>query len=179
MDCSQRTSQGAQCIFHELQRLLLNIGKTGLFQVANHMGWHSENTCDLVDLKFSRFQKLRLFRGDADRLCISCPLQNGDLISIAAAAEGGLPALPNTLRVFNGPRMLQNTAGCCAVSKELRTILLTGNGHADGVFRHSDRAVATKPVKAKPLGYAARPRGFSRTTVPLTVRASSVLTVYS
>ena len=57
---------GLQRVFHELQRLLLNIGEAGLFQVANHMGRYSENTGDLVDLELSRFQKLRLFRGDAN-----------------------------------------------------------------------------------------------------------------
>ena len=46
--------------------------------------------------------------------------------------------------------MLQHTAGSSTVSKELRTILLTGNGHADGVFRHSDRRISHQPVKAKP-----------------------------
>ena len=41
-------------------------GETGLLQIAHHVGWHPENTGDLIDLELPRLQKLRLFRGDAD-----------------------------------------------------------------------------------------------------------------
>ena len=113
------------------------------------MGWHSENTGNLVDLELSRFQKLRLFWGDANRRIFHALLQNGYLIAVAAAAEGGLPAFPDTAGVFDGSRMLQHAAGCCAVSKELRTILLTGDCHADGVFRHRYGGIAHQTVKTQ------------------------------
>ena len=58
---------GLQRVFHELQRLLLNIRKARLLQVAHHVGRHPENSSNLIDLKFSGFQKLCLFRRDANR----------------------------------------------------------------------------------------------------------------
>ena len=114
------------------------------------MGRHPEDTGDLIDLELPRFQKLRLFRGDADGRVLHALFQHGNLIAVAAAAEGGLPAFPDTLRVFDGTRMLQDAARSCAVGKELCPVFLTGNRHADGVLCHSDGGIAHQPVKAKP-----------------------------
>ena len=114
------------------------------------MGRHPEDTGDLINLELPCLQKLRLFRGDANGRVFHALLQHGDLIAVAAAAEGGLPTLPDTLRVFDRPRMLQHAARSRAVGKELRPIFLTGNRHADGVLRHSDGGIAHQPVKAKP-----------------------------
>ena len=45
--------------------------------------------------------------------------------------------------------MLQHTGGSRAVGEELSTVFLGGDGKPDGVFRHCDRAVAHKAVKAE------------------------------
>ena len=100
-------------------------------------------------MKLSCFEKLRLLRRDADRRVFHAFFQHGDLIGIAAAAEGRLPALPYTLRVFDRAGVFQHTARSSAVGEELRTVLLAGNGHADGVLRHSDGAVTDQTVKTQ------------------------------
>src|SRR5699024_4145449 len=106
-----------------------NIRKARLFQVAYHVGRHSENSSDLIDLEFSRLQKLRLFRRDADGRVFHALLQYSDLVAVAAAAEGRLPALPHPLGVFDSAGMFQHTAGSRAVGEELGPVLLTGNRH--------------------------------------------------
>ena len=45
--------------------------------------------------------------------------------------------------------MFQNTARSSAVGKELGSVLLGGDGKADGVFRHSDGTVSHKTVKTE------------------------------
>src|SRR5699024_10101565 len=64
--------------------------------------------------------------------------------------KGGLPAFPDTLRVFDSTRMFQHTAGSRTVGKEFRPVLLTGNRHSDGVLCHSDGGIPHQPVKSKP-----------------------------
>ena len=113
------------------------------------MGRHSENSSDLIDLKFSCFEELRLLRRDADGRVFHAFFQHGDLIGIAAAAEGGLPALPHPLRVFDRAGVFQHTARSGTVGKELCSVLLTGDCHADGVLRHSDGTVAHQTIKAQ------------------------------
>ena len=49
-----------------------------LFQVAHHVGRHSENSSDLIDLEFSCFEELSLLRRDAPlasgpRMCCTSP----------------------------------------------------------------------------------------------------------
>ena len=46
---------GVQRVFHEFQALLLNIGKARLFQVSHHVRRDSENSSNLIDLKFASF----------------------------------------------------------------------------------------------------------------------------
>ena len=140
---------GVQGVFHELQRLLLNIRKARLFQVAYHVRRHSENSSDLIDLEFSRLQKLRLLRRDADGRVLHALLQHGNLVAVGAAAEGGLPAFPHPLGVFDGAGMFQHTAGSRAVGEELSPVLLTGNRHADGVLGHGNGTVTYQPVEAQ------------------------------
>ena len=113
------------------------------------MGRHSENSSDLIDLEFSCFEELRLLRRDADGRVFHALLQNGDLVGVAAAAEGGLPALTDTLGVFDGTGVFQNAARSRAVCEELSAVFLAGDGHADGVLRHSDGRIAHQPVKAQ------------------------------
>ena len=140
---------GVQRVFYELQRLLLNIRKARLFQVTHHVGRHSENSRDLIDLEFSRLQKLRLLRRDADGRVLHALLQHGDLVAVAAAAEGGLPALPHPLGVFYGAGMFQHTAGGRAIGEELSPVLLAGNRHTDGVLGHGNGTVSHQPIKAQ------------------------------
>ena len=82
------------------------------------MGRDSENSSDLIDLKFACFEELRLLRRDADGRVLHAFFQHGDLIGVAAAAEGGLPALPHTLRIFDRAGVFQHTARCRAVGEE-------------------------------------------------------------
>ena len=136
-------------VFHKLQGLLLNIRKARLFQIADHVGRDPENSSNFIDLEFACFQELRLLRRDTDGRVFHAFFQNGDFIGVTAAAEGGLPALPYTLRVFDGAGVFQHTTGRRTVSKELGSVFLTGNRHADGVLCHSDGAVTHQTVKAQ------------------------------
>ena len=113
------------------------------------MGWDSENSSNLINLEFSCFEELRLLRRDADGRVFHAFFQHSDLIGIAAAAEGRLPALPHTLWVFDCAGMFQHAARSGTVGEELCTVLLTGDRHADGVLRHSDGTVTDQPVKAQ------------------------------
>ena len=140
---------GVKGIFHELQGLLLNIRKARLFQITDHVRWDPENSSNLIDLEFSCFKELCLLRRDADGRVFHAFFQHGDFVCVAAAAEGGLPALPYTLRVFDGAGVFQHTTGRRTVSKELGSVFLTGNRHADGILRHSDGTVAHQTVKAQ------------------------------
>ena len=113
------------------------------------MRWHSENSSDFIDLEFACFEELRLLRRDADGRVFHAFFQYGDLIGVAAAAEGGLPALPHTLWVFDRAGVFQHTARGGAVGEELCTVFLTGNRHANGVLCHSDGTVAHQAVKTQ------------------------------
>ena len=140
---------GVEGVFHKLKGLLLNIRKARLFQVAHHVGRDSENSSDLIDLEFACFQELCLLRRDADGRVLHAFFQYGDLIGVAAATEGRLPALPHTLRVFDGAGVFQHTTRCGTVGEEFRAILLTGNRHADSILCHSDGAVANQAIEAE------------------------------
>lgn len=113
------------------------------------MGRNSENSSDLINLEFACFQELRLLWRDADGRIFHTFLKHCDFIGIAAAAEGGLPALPHTLRVFDSAGVFQHTARSGAVGKEFRTVFLTSDSHADSVFCHSDGAVANQAIEAE------------------------------
>ena len=106
------------------------------------MGRDSENSSDLIDLEFACFEELRLLRRDADGRVFHAFFQHGNFVCIAAAAEGGLPALPHTLRIFDRTGVFQHTARSGTIGEELRAVLLAGDRHADGVLCHSDGAVA-------------------------------------
>ena len=113
------------------------------------MGRDSENSSDFIDLEFACFKKLRLLRRDTDGCVLHAFFQYGNFVCIAAAAEGGLPALPHTLRVFDSAGVFQHTARSGAVGKEFRTVFLTSDSHADSVFCHSDGAVANQAIEAE------------------------------
>ena len=136
-------------VLHELKGLLFNIRKARFFQVADHVGRDSENSSDFIDLKFACFQELRLLRRDADGRVFHAFFQNGDFIGVATATEGGLPAFPHTLRIFDGTWMLQHTARSGTVGEELCTIFLAGNRHADSVLCHCDGTVADQTIEAE------------------------------
>ena len=113
------------------------------------MGRHSEKSSDLIDLEFSCFEELRLLRRDADWRIFHAFFQYGDFVCVSAATEGGLPALPHTLRVFNRAGVFQHTTRCDTVGEEFRAILFTGDSHANGVLCHSDGTVAHQTVKTQ------------------------------
>ena len=113
------------------------------------MRWDSENSSDLIDLEFSCFEELRLLRRDADGRVFHAFFQHSDFVCITAAAEGGLPALSHTLRVFDRAGVFQYTTRSGTVGEEFCTVFFTGNRHADGVLCHSDGTVADQTVKAQ------------------------------
>lgn len=55
-----------QRISHKLQRLLFDIGEGRMLKVADHVRRDTEDSRDLIQLEFSRLQKLRLLRRDAN-----------------------------------------------------------------------------------------------------------------
>nr|DAO53593.1 MAG TPA: hypothetical protein [Caudoviricetes sp.] len=180
---------GVKRVFHKLKGLLLNIRKARLFQVTNHVWRHSENSSDFIDLEFSCFEKLRLFGRYPDWRIFHTFLKHCDFICVSAAAEGGLPTLPYTLRIFDGAGVFQHTAGCSTVSKELGSVFLTGNRHADSILRHCNGTVAHQTVKAesgnmKHIGRLKRDRkllvfnGFIGTTVVGVVKTAVFISVH-
>ncbi len=70
---------GVEGVFHKLKRLLLNIRKTRLFQIADHVRRDTENSSNFIDLEFACFQELRLFGRNTDGRVLHPPLQNGHL----------------------------------------------------------------------------------------------------
>ena len=62
MVCSQRLIHGESVYFTNSSDLLFNVRKAALVEVAHHVRRHAENARDLVNLKFARFQELRLLR---------------------------------------------------------------------------------------------------------------------
>ena len=147
-------------VLHELQRLLLDVREARLLEVAHHVGRHPEDPGDLVDLELARLQELRLLRGDGDGRVLHALLQDGDLVRVAAPGEALVPALAHALRVFDRPGVLQKASGRGTVREELSAVLLGGDGEADGVLRHRDRAVAHEAVEAE-AGYVQHVRGAS------------------
>ena len=141
---------GVKRILYELKRLLLDIGKRGLFQVTYHVRRDTENPRNLVDLKFSGFQKLCLLRRNGDGRVFHAFLQDCHLAGVSGPAELTHPGIPYTLRIFDGAGVLQHTAWSCTVCKEFCTVFLRCNGESDGVLRHGNRRVSDKAVKAKP-----------------------------
>ena len=82
---------GVERVFHELKGLLLNIGKTRLLKVADHMRRHPENSSDFVYLKFSRFEELRLFGRNRNRSVFHSFLKDSDLSAVRRTSELTLP----------------------------------------------------------------------------------------
>lgn len=115
----------------------------------HHVGRNAVNTGDLIDLKFSCLQKLRLFRRDTNCLKLHTLLKYGDFMRVAVALIGGVPALLDTPNVLDNTRMLQHAAGVRAVGKKAGAVFLGGEGHADGVLRHSDWAITDQTIEAQ------------------------------
>ena len=101
---------GVKCILYELKRLLLDIGKRGLVQVTYHVRRDTENPRNLVDLKFSGFQKLCLFRRNGDGRVFHAFLQDCHLAGVSGPAELTHPAIPHTLRGLMSFKFDESTA---------------------------------------------------------------------
>ena len=138
-----------QRVLHELQRLLLNIRKARLLQIADHVGRHPENSSDFIDLELASLKELRLLRCDGDRRVLHALLQNRNLPGVLTSGEALIPALANAVRIFHRAGVFQEAARCRAVGEELRAVLLGGNGEADGILGHRNRAVADKAIEAE------------------------------
>ena len=107
------------------------------------MGRHSENSSDLIYLKFPCLQKLCFVRRDGNRSIFHALFQDGNLVAVGRTAEGGVPGITHPCRVFQRSRMLQHTAGSCSVGIELTAVFLRRNCQTDGVLRHGDK-IATQ-----------------------------------
>ena len=136
-------------VFHKLQGLLLNIGKARLFQITDHVWRYSENSSNFIDLELACFEELCLFGRYPYWRIFHTFLKHCDFICVSAATEGGLPAFPHTLRVFDRAGVFQHTARRSTVGKEFCSVLFAGNRHADSVLRHSDGTVADQTVKTQ------------------------------
>ena len=81
-------------------------GAHGVFGVLVLLGLGAGGAHRLGPVSYTH---LDVYKRQADGRVLHALLQHCDLVAVAAAAEGGLPALPDTLWVFDGPRMLQHT----------------------------------------------------------------------
>ncbi|MNG03175.1 hypothetical protein D3C84_862430 [compost metagenome] len=61
----------------EVDRLLADVGKGGLVQVVDHVARDVVDPRHLAAVHLLRFEKLRLFRRDGDRLVIQLTGQQG------------------------------------------------------------------------------------------------------
>ena len=111
---------------------------------------HSENSSNFIDLEFTSFEELRLFRGNTDGRVFHAFFKYSDLSAVGTPAELRLPRFTNLSRVFYCSRVLKHAAWRCAVRKELCAELLSRNCKPDSVLCHCNRRVANKSVKAKP-----------------------------
>lgn len=112
-------------------------------------GRHPENAGDLVDLKLSGLQKLRLIRGDGYGCVLHTFLKHSHFVGVAAARKAPCPAVPDLLRILYRARIFQDVAGCCLVGEELGAVFFRCDGQPDGVLRHGDGTVAHEPVNAQ------------------------------
>ncbi|CRH93323.1 Uncharacterised protein [Chlamydia trachomatis] len=175
-----------QRVLHKLQRLLLNIGKRGFFEVTDHVRRDTENAGDFVDLKLPRLQKLCLFWADGDGRVFHALFQYRDLVAVPCAAERRLPRLPNPSWILDRARMLQHTTRCRAVGKERCAVVFGSLRQADGVLGHRNRAVANQPIEAEPWNMQHLVRGklhgfeppgrFIPRTLILVIQPSSLIT---
>nr|DAU01013.1 MAG TPA: hypothetical protein [Caudoviricetes sp.] len=136
-------------VFHEFQRLLLDVGEGRLVQIAHHVGRHAENARDFVDLEFAGFEELCLLRRNGDGLIAHSLFEDGDTVSVSAALINGVPGIAHALGVFYHARMLQHAARLRAVLIKGRAVFVAGEAHADGLLRHGDGTVADEAVKAQ------------------------------
>ena len=136
-------------VFHEFQRLLLDVGEGRLVQIAHHVGRYAENARDFVDLEFAGFEELRLLRRNGDGLVAHSLFEDGDTVGVFAALINGVPGIAHALGVFHHARMLQHAARLRAVLIKGRAVFVAGEAHADGLLRHGDGTVADKAVKAQ------------------------------
>ena len=113
------------------------------------MGRHSENSSDLIYLKFPCLQKLCFVRRNGNRSIFHALFQDGNLVAVGRTAEGRVPGVTHPCRVFQCSRMLQHTTWCCSVGVELTAVLLRCDCQADGILRHRNGAVTNKPVKTQ------------------------------
>ena len=89
-----------QCIFHELQGLLLYIRKAGFLEIPHHVRRHTENTGDLINLELSGFQKLCFVRRNGHGLESHALFQNGDAMAVLSRKLRA-PAFTQTFRIFH------------------------------------------------------------------------------
>ena len=141
---------GFKGVFHEFKRLLLDIGKTRFFKVADHVGRNSENSSNFVYLKFSCFKELRLLGRNTDGSVFHALFKHSNLSAVGTSAELRLPRFTNLCGVFYRTGVFKNAAWRCAVRKELCAELLSRNCKPYSVIRHCNRRITHKPVKAKP-----------------------------
>ena len=111
-----------------------------------------ENSSDLIYLEFAGLQELGLLWRDPDGRKLHALFQHGDLVRVAAAAEGGLPAFADTLRILNGAGVFEDASGGCTVREKLRAIFLCGDGETNRIFCHCDGTIPNQTIKTK-TGY--------------------------
>ena len=109
---------------------------------------HSENSGNLINLKFSGLKELSLFRGDGNRRVFHAFLKDGYLVGVVSR-EAFIPAFADRFRILHRSRKLQNASRCGSVGKESGSVFLGGNRETDGVFGHGNGGVADESVKTK------------------------------
>ena len=72
---------------------MIVIRKARLLQVSHHMGRDSEKSSYFIDLGFSGFPKLCLFRKNGNRSILHSVFQDRDLVTVVGSAKCLLPAL--------------------------------------------------------------------------------------
>ena len=126
-------------VFHEFQRLLLDIRERGFIQIAHHVRRDAEDARDFVNLEFPGFQKLGLLGIDADGLIAHAFFQDGDLVGVARALVDRVPGIADALGILDHARMLQDASRLRAVLVECRAIFIAGEAQAHGLLCHGNR----------------------------------------
>lgn len=89
-----------------------------MLQVPDHVRRDPENACDLIKLKLSGFQKLRLLRADGDGRELHTLFQDSHAVAPVRPAIGFLPGLTDLLRILQHARVLKHCSRIRTVGKK-------------------------------------------------------------
>ena len=112
------------------------------------MWWDSENSSNLINLKFSCFEELCFIWRNGNRCILHSFFQNSNLVRISSA-KSFVPAVSHSVRIFDRSRILKDSSGSGSVCKKLGSIFFCRNGKPNCILGHRYRRISNQSVKTK------------------------------